>query len=158
MTRLRLERMTARDVRAFVPAQAEEYAAGIERHGGWSREDARAKAEREMAQLFPRGRARPGHHLFHLVDAERGERVGALWYREDERGLWLNQVTIAPDRRREGLGREAMALLEDEARRLGATRIELNVFGGNEPARAFYRSLGYREDAVVMSKGVEPGS
>jgi RimJ/RimL family protein N-acetyltransferase len=48
-----------------------------------------------------------------------------------------------------------MALLEEEARRLGAPRIELNVFGGNEPARALYHKLGYREDAVVMSKPLE---
>jgi RimJ/RimL family protein N-acetyltransferase len=80
-----------------------------------------------------------------------------MWYREDGRGLWLMQVTIDPARRGQGLGREAMALLEDEARRLGAPRIELNVFGGNEAARSLYRSLGYREDAVVMSKPLPPG-
>ena len=51
-----------------------------------------------------------------------------------------------------------MALLEEEARRLGVPRIELNVFGGNEVARSLYRSLGYGEEAVVMSKPtrVEP--
>jgi ribosomal protein S18 acetylase RimI-like enzyme len=32
--------------------------------------------------------------------------------------------------------------------------LRLNVFGGNEPARGLYRSLGYREDAVSMSKPV----
>jgi len=152
MSRLRFERMSDADVRTFVPAQTDEYADGIERHGGWSREDARAKAERDMAQAFPGGKPQPGNHLFHLVEEATGERVGLLWYREDRRGLWLNQVLIVPARRGEGLGREAMALLEDEARRLGALRIELNVFGGNEPARNLYRSLGYGEDAVVMSK------
>jgi RimJ/RimL family protein N-acetyltransferase len=48
-----------------------------------------------------------------------------------------------------------MALLDEEARRLDAPRIELNVFGGNEAARSLYRSLGFREDAVVMSKPIE---
>lgn len=155
MTRLRLEPMSEADVRAFVPAQTEEYARGIEEHGGWSRADALAKAERDMAQLFPGGRAQAGNHLFHLVEQQGGGRVGALWYREDTRGVWLYQILVEPSRRGQGLGREAMALLEEEARRLGAARIELNVFGGNEAARALYRSLGYREDAVVMSKPLE---
>jgi RimJ/RimL family protein N-acetyltransferase len=155
MSRLRLDRMSEADVRAFVPAQTEEYARGIEEHGGWSREDALAKAERDMAQSFPGGRAPAGNHLFHLVEKATGERVGVLWYREDTRGVWLYQILVEESRRGQGLGREAMALLEEEARRLGAPRIELNVFGGNEPARALYRKLGYREDAVVMSKPLE---
>jgi ribosomal protein S18 acetylase RimI-like enzyme len=32
--------------------------------------------------------------------------------------------------------------------------VALNVFGGNEAARGLYRSLGYTEDAVSMSKPV----
>ena len=152
---LRLEPMTDDDVRIFIIEHLDEYVGQIEHHGGWSHEDARAKAEKDMAQSFPKGQVQPGHHLFHLVDDASGERVGLLWYREDVRGVWLNQVTIDPAKRGRGLGREAMALLEEEARRLGAPRVELNVFGGNEAARSLYRSLGFREDAVVMSKPLE---
>ena len=45
-----------------------------------------------------------------------------------------------------------MLLAEAEARRRGFDRIGLNVFGGNEVARNLYRSLGYTENAIVMSK------
>jgi ribosomal protein S18 acetylase RimI-like enzyme len=45
-----------------------------------------------------------------------------------------------------------MLLAEDEARRRGLTRIELNVFGGNEVARNLYRSLGYVETSAQMAK------
>ncbi len=149
---LRLEPMADEDVRVFIVEHLDEYTRQVEEFGGWSHEDARAKAEKDMAQSFPKGQVQPGHHLFHLVDDASGERVGLLWYREDVRGVWLNQVTIDPAKRGRGLGREAMTLLEEEARRLGAARVELNVFGGNEAARSLYRSLGFREDAVVMSK------
>ena len=152
---LRLEPMTDEDVRVFIVEHLDEYTSQIEHYGGWSHDDARAKAEKDMAQSFPEGQVQPGHHLFNLVDDASGERVGILWYREDVRGVWLNQVTIDPARRGQGLGREAMALLEDEARRLGAARVELNVFGGNEAARSLYRSLGFRENAVVMSKPLQ---
>ncbi len=149
--------MGADDVAGFIAGQLDEYADQIERYGGWAPADARQKAKRDMAKAFPDGRVQAGHHLFHLVEEATGERAGNMWYREDGRGLWLMQVTIDPARRGQGLGREAMALLEAEARRLGAPRIELNVFGGNEAARSLYRSLGYREDAVVMSKPLPPG-
>jgi ribosomal protein S18 acetylase RimI-like enzyme len=45
-----------------------------------------------------------------------------------------------------------MEFAEDEARRRGIDRVALNVFGGNEVARGLYRSLGYKENAVAMSK------
>jgi hypothetical protein len=45
-----------------------------------------------------------------------------------------------------------MLLAEDEARKRGRSRLELNVFGGNEVARKLYRSLGYVEAAVHMGK------
>jgi RimJ/RimL family protein N-acetyltransferase len=152
MGRLRLEPMSDADIAVFPMSQLEEYTKQIEVYGGWTAEDARAKAERDMALTFPGGQLLPGHHLFHLLEEATGEWAGILWYRRDERGLWLFQVTIEESRRGQGLGREAMELLEAEARRLGAPRIELNVFGGNDAARALYRAMGYREDAVTMSK------
>ena len=47
-----------------------------------------------------------------------------------------------------------MLLAESEARRRGLDRVALNVFGGNEVARSLYRSLGYGENAIVMSKNL----
>lgn len=151
---LRLEPMTEGDVRVFIVEHLDEYTSQIEHYGGWSHDDARAKAEKDMATTFPDGRAQPDHRLFHLVE-DGGERVGILWYACQERGVWLYQVTIDEAQRGRGLGRAAMQLLEEEARALGVPRIELNVFGGNEAARSLYRALGFREDAVVMSKPLE---
>ena len=45
-----------------------------------------------------------------------------------------------------------MAFAEDEARRRGHDLVALNVFGGNTIARGLYRSLGYQENFVGMSK------
>ena len=59
---------------------------------------------------------------------------------------------IDPDLRGRGLGRRAMELVEREVRARGLERVELNVFGGNAVARSLYRSLGYAERAVIMSK------
>jgi ribosomal protein S18 acetylase RimI-like enzyme len=144
--------MTDADVAAFLTDHLVVYTADIERHAGWTPADAKAKAERDMAAMFPGGHVQPGHTLLALEEA--GERVGEIWFREFERGLWLNWVTIVPERRGQGLGRQAMGIVDEEARKRGIEGIELNVFGGNEAARSLYRSLGYVEEAVVMSKRI----
>jgi ribosomal protein S18 acetylase RimI-like enzyme len=87
-----------------------------------------------------------------------GERVGELWLAEREeqllRVLWVYQLRVGERYRGRGFARAAMEFAEQEAGRRGLSHVALNVFGGNEPARGLYRSLGYREDAVSMSKPV----
>ena len=46
----------------------------------------------------------------------------------------------------------AGAFTQGEVHARGFDRIMLNVFGGNERARALYRNLGYDEAAVHMLK------
>jgi ribosomal protein S18 acetylase RimI-like enzyme len=64
----------------------------------------------------------------------------------------LYEIELDEHVRGRGLGREAMVAFEERARELGARNITLNVFGGNEVARSLYRSLGYVEQSVHMSK------
>ena len=45
-------------------------------------------------------------------------------------------------------------MLFAEARRRGYGRLGLNVFGNNDVARSLYRSLGYEENGVFMTKAV----
>jgi len=66
-----------------------------------------------------------------------------------------DKLKIEEQERGRGYGRAAMELAEKEARRRGLERLELNVFGDNHAARSLYRSLGYREAAVIMTKRVE---
>jgi GNAT superfamily N-acetyltransferase len=62
----------------------------------------------------------------------------------------VQDVWVAPERRREGVATALTAAAEAEATRQGADRISLSVGHENAEARALYEKLGY-EDA-----GVEP--
>jgi GNAT superfamily N-acetyltransferase len=62
----------------------------------------------------------------------------------DDQWLGITAVEIAPDRRRQGLGRTVLAGLVGAAReRYGATRVYLQVSSDNQPAVSLYLSAGF---------------
>jgi ribosomal protein S18 acetylase RimI-like enzyme len=64
-------------------------------------------------------------------------------------GIYLRQLYVEREYRRQGLGREMMRILREEIWRKGE-RITLSVLSGNESAIAFYRALGFRIYSVEM--------
>ena len=73
-------------------------------------------------------------------------------------------IAVAPAAQGQGLGRELLDALVDEARRRGVTSLFLEVLDGNEAARALYASAGFQRqghrrdyygpalDAVVLRR------
>ncbi|MBS1962575.1 MAG: GNAT family N-acetyltransferase [Bdellovibrionales bacterium] len=70
-----------------------------------------------------------------------------LWKEPDV--AWFGILLGEASARGRGLGRAFFALLEDEARRIGATRAELGVFEFNTRARRLYEKLGYERFGSV---------
>jgi ribosomal protein S18 acetylase RimI-like enzyme len=134
------------------------YAAELREHLYLDEDAAMVRAERSASDAFPGGRPAEGHWLFAVEDGE-GTRVGILWLGEPWDGeadsLWVYDIEIDAAHRGRGLGRDTMLLAEEEARRLGRSRIKLNVFARNAVARALYLSLGFEEMAIQMSKAIE---
>lgn len=62
---------------------------------------------------------------------------------------WVYYLAVAPDVRRQGLGRALMAAAEAWLRKCGAPKIQLMVREGNEEAIAFYEALGLEPQRVV---------
>jgi ribosomal protein S18 acetylase RimI-like enzyme len=124
---------------------------------GVAPEQAREQADEEMARMLPNRLDSPDQFVFAVEDEDTGERVGDAWLTRRETPLlapfaFVASIEIAEQFRRRGFAREAMLLLENEARDRGLGRISLNVYGANEAARALYRSLGYAELAITMGK------
>lgn len=141
---------------AWVEHGKAEYARDMIVNAGAPPDQAREKAESDWQTLLPQ-RVETFDQFIYAVEDESGERVGSVWFarRETQFEGWVAfvyAIEIDEQSRGRGFGREAMLLLEDEARARGLDRISLNVFGGNEVARNLYRSLGYAESAVWMAK------
>ena len=141
---------------SWFPRMRDEYAADMTKDAGIAPEKAAAMAASQMDALFP-GQAPSPEQLVYVLEAD-GERVGDLWLCDRDgpmqHALFIYFVGIDSEHRGKGYGKAAMGLGESEARRLGVDRIALNVFGRNEVARNLYRSLGYEENAVSMSKNL----
>ena len=85
----------------------------------------------------------------HAVIAYAGdEAVGfAVWFHNystfrGKPGLYLEDLFVVPERRREGIGRALLLHLKGIAIERGCGRMEWSVLSWNEPAVGFYRTLG----------------
>ena len=59
-----------------------------------------------------------------------------------KRGIWLEDLFVLPEARRAGVGRALLARVAALALERNCARFEWSVLDWNEPALAFYRSLG----------------
>ena len=153
--RVRLRPVGDDELAGYLEEMHRFYVSDLRESLGLSPEEAAEKSVRDHATLFPSGRPAAGVHAFVLED-EAGDAIGRLFFAERPYGVWLYAIELDERVRGRGLGREAMLAFEERARELGAASIKLNVFGGNDKARSLYRSLGYVEEAVEMSKSL-PG-
>jgi ribosomal protein S18 acetylase RimI-like enzyme len=141
----------------------EYYAQAVERYGreqvragNWQPASASIKAELVFHNLLPDGLGSEDQHLRMISDPERGKKVGVVWYSIDKEGTWpslfICDLMIYHDFRRQGYGTQVLQALEGMACQLGAVSIALHVFGHNLPARALYEKLGYRPTNIRMTK------
>src|SRR5687768_3061178 len=146
--------MTQEEYDAYRARSQQEYAREIAEARGLDATEAAAQSAREFEQLLPDGLASPGMHLWTAVTGDQAVGLGWLELRRKPSGVsaWVFDVHLDADRRGQGLGRQLMEALHEQARRLGATTIALNVFGHNTTAIALYDSLGYAVTAQQMRR------
>jgi ribosomal protein S18 acetylase RimI-like enzyme len=148
-----LRAMTDQEFDAYSEHSTARYAAEVARNTLIIDEAARAQAERSTVQELPDGMHTTGHRLLIVEDAT-GQRVGHMWlaHKPETDRLYIFDIEIDEAARGKGYGRRAMDLIVDEARAMGVSRIELNVFADNPVARHLYETAGYREMSRQMVK------
>jgi len=86
-----------------------------------------------------------------VVVARRERRIAAfaIMHFGDETAH-LNLLAVAPEHRRQGLGRQLMDWLTATAVEAGVLRVNLELRTHNEAARIFYENLGFAQLGVVQ--------
>ena len=70
---------------------------------------------------------------------------------------WLYHLAVAPEFRRRGFASQLVRAAEERLRRLGCSKVNLQVRETNREVVAFYRALGYAvEERVSMGRRFEP--
>ncbi len=139
---------------AWLDAAVQRYACYLVDSGRAEAAQSLAQAQRVHAELLPQGQQTPGHRLFE-IHAASAVPVGSLWLHLGPEGrAHLYDLFIDPVHRRRGHASRALQALLDEARRLGARRLALNVLATNAGARRLYEQLGFAVHSVQMSRGL----
>jgi len=151
-------RSTTTEFKRYLRLAVPEYARGHVRAGDVDPKKALAKAKAEYAELLPKGVATPGHHLYTIALAENDKAIGMLWFdlrqRHGKRKAFIFDFRLDKAQRGKGLGRQALAALEQQAKVLGAVSVGLHVFGDNIAARALYEKSGFRYSSMHMTKAL----
>jgi len=150
--------MTPTELATYLDRSIPAYAADHVRAGSWEPARAEELSRAEHARLLPNGVDSPGQYLRTIVDGRSGARVGELWYavqRDRPRPqVFLYWLGVDERHRGHGYGTAVLRAVEEEARRLGADRLALHVFGENAAAQALYAREGYVVTNVLMAKPV----
>lgn len=154
-----LRPMTPAEYAAWAEQTVPAYAADKVASGQWSEQESLELSKKEYDELLPLGLETPDNHLFTILDAE-DVPVGMLWFavkaRFDARIAYVFDVSVRPERQREGHAQRAFQALENELRNLGLAGIALHVFGHNAGARALYAKLGFQPTNISLFKSLGP--
>ncbi len=132
---------TAADVPAL-HALIERAYRGPASRAGWTHESDFLTGPRTSADAVAAVVADPTQVFLLAVE---GDRIGACVAVTDRGGglCYIGQLAVDPDAQAHGTGRRMLTAAEDEARRRGATRIEMTVVDRRTTLIAWYERRGY---------------
>lgn len=86
-----------------------------------------------------------------------GELVAYALHREDPGQVYLRHPFVAHDRRRRGIGREAVRLLLTKILPAGQ-RVRVECLTGNARGLAFWRAVGFHDHCVTLEARTAPSA
>ena len=90
-----------------------------------------------------------------VLFAQDGAVVAYALYRPEGESIYLRHLFVARERRRMGIGRQAMELLLTRIWPPG-TRVTVEALVHNASALAFYRALGFADYAITLELRAPP--
>jgi len=101
----------------------------------------------------------PGHAVYLAVDGDAVVGVVTVCERAHFTGqadAYVGELAVRPGMERRGIATELMKAAEAWAARRGLPFLTLDTGAANQPARSFYRALGYQEEDVRLTKAISP--
>ena len=90
-----------------------------------------------------------------FIAIENGEIVGTIMAGYDGHRGWIYSLAVIPEIRRAKIGTKLLKHTENELRKLGCVKINLQIFQENEIVKEFYLKNGYLiEERISMGKEI----
>jgi ribosomal protein S18 acetylase RimI-like enzyme len=103
--------------------------------------------------------SQPGHAVYLAVDGDAVVGVITVCERAHFTGqvdAYVGELAVRAGMERRGIATELMKAAETWAARRGLPFLTLDTGAANQPARSFYRALGYQEEDVRLTKDISP--
>jgi ribosomal protein S18 acetylase RimI-like enzyme len=92
-----------------------------------------------------------------FVGRREGRIIGAVLCGHDGRRGYLHHLAVAPDQRRQGLGRALVETCLAKLGSIGILKCNIFLFSDNEAGEGFWKHIGWREraDLKIMQKATQ---
>ena len=90
-----------------------------------------------------------------FIALEKGKIVGIIMAGYDGHRGWIYSLAVIPENRRAKIGTKLLVHAENELKKLGCVKINLQIVKNNEIVKEFYQKNGYDiEERISMGKEI----
>lgn len=154
---MELIKMTEEQYSAYRTEFLDSLRIAFEKNCKVSSTDAILMAEQTLNDVLPEGLCTKDHDLFVAMQSE--EIVGYVWVVWNRKlfipTAYIYDLRVVQQKRRKGLGRAIMSLVEQMASKLAMKQILLHVFHSNQNAFRFYtQQVGFEIQSSYLRKSL----
>lgn len=90
-----------------------------------------------------------------FIAMENGKIVGTIMAGYDGHRGWIYSLAVIPEKRKSNVGTKLLKHTENELKKLGCVKINLQIYKNNEIVKEFYLKNGYDiEERISMGKEI----
>ena len=155
---VKLRTMLESEYESYLSVAVKDYAKDKIAAGTWGENDALRLSEESFQRLLPRGINTPKEFLYAIVDEEIDKNIGFLWVHLDKSKelskFFIYDFIIFESFRNSGYGTKTLACLDEIAKEMSVSQIDLHVFAHNKSAIHLYEKVGFIPTDISMSKQI----
>ncbi|MDN5303176.1 MAG: hypothetical protein PWP46_55 [Fusobacteriaceae bacterium] len=120
--------------------------------GVWAEEEALELAKETFNTLLKNGLATKKHYFYNIYKND--EKIGYTWNAIPDREMFIYNVEVFEKYKDMEYEDEIMKKIEENAKKLGANRITVHLFGNSIELLKMYQKMGYQLTDITICKKV----
>ncbi|MBO0468441.1 GNAT family N-acetyltransferase [Enterococcus plantarum] len=155
---IKLQEMTEADYEKYITFAIKDYAHDKITAGTWSKNEAIDLAAKSFNELLPEGKETKNEFLYSIEEESIDKKVGFLWVHLNktpyDSKFFIYDFIVFEEFRGIGYGKETLSCLDEKAKEMNVSQIDLHVFAHNKGAIHLYEQTGFVPTDISMSKKI----